>query len=229
MSLPLNEQREPLHVGCHVVAVAILLAIVLGFVAIPAFVLPRMLESNRRDRELSIHRLMMDEVARIKEGKADGLHFYDVPNPDCVLAEIEPLDGLKIASFRQSPVTAAGIQSLIAQPNLRTFAFYGLDDGLVAAVASLPHLESLQLKYCLLSDAGVGTVVGISTLREIMLSNNDQSKESRCLLTDTTLDVLRSARQLKEIHLQGNWFSANAADRLRQARPDCRVDVESID
>lgn len=189
-----------------------------------------MLKSFSRDRDEWRYELMREQVVSVRTGKTKGLYFYDVPNPDRILEEIEPLDALESIGFEHSAVTAAGIEHLITQPNLREVTFHTLDDRLIAALATLPHLESLDIvTVCCLTDDGVRALCDIPTLRSLTLSFLDRPRNGLPHMTDAALSSLSSCTQLRAIRLEGDWFSDAALAQLRAALPDCEIEARRFE
>jgi hypothetical protein len=172
-------------------------------------------------------RQFADQVAAVKAGTSTHIWFYSTTDADGQLVRLEPLPGLHVINFEAMGVSKAGLQHLIRQPNLRHLSFQGapkLESTAMDAVAALPNLESLTLDYTGVGDAGVQTVSMIPTLRTLKLSYDGRGS-ARCPLSDAAIDALAKCSQLRHLTLEGEWFSENAAERLRLVLPECEIEV----
>jgi Leucine-rich repeat (LRR) protein len=91
-------------------------------------------------------------------------------------------------------------------------------DGDVAALASLPNLESLDLAFTLITDAGVEQLRGLKGVKRLNL----QSAE---LLTDTAISHIRGWSGLRSLNLRGTDITDTSMEHIGSLAALTSLDV----
>ena len=112
------------------------------------------------------------------------------------------------AIYRSSIPFVASVASI----NLRET---GATDDDLASFAPLRHLDSAELGYNKLTDAGVETLLRHKNLAYLMLWGNP--------ISDRSIEVLRDMSKLKMVSVLHTHVSTDAALELSRALPDCLV------
>ena len=91
------------------------------------------------------------------------------------------------------------------------------DAGLVV-LASLPRLVKLDLSRSAIGDAGVAHLAGLKELRTLNLYET--------AVTDESLKVIQDLPALEAVYLWKSQVSEAAAKKLREARPELKVNTQ---
>jgi hypothetical protein len=183
------------------------------------------LRKMAQERAANAESMFLAEINAVETKHSAGIEFYDMDGADEMLSRLKPLPYLYLVTFHQAPVSATGLKHLVTQPNLKAICFntVGVENKEIEAVAALPHLESLVLRQTSLGDTGIRLASAIPTLRQLKLSYGRSLVP--CPMTDAAIDNLADCTQLRELTLEGEWFSHDAVSRLRKALPECEIIV----
>jgi uncharacterized membrane protein/mono/diheme cytochrome c family protein len=96
----------------------------------------------------------------------------------------------------------------------------GLDDDGLAALGDLPAVTHLRLGRNRITDRGLAALGELPLLEHLNLYGNSG-------ITDPGLDSLAGIASLRELYLWQTGVSAAGVERLRQQRPDLRVELGS--
>ena len=115
------------------------------------------------------------------------------------LGHVEELD---LGSSRA--LTAAGLRHLARLPRLRTLILgnTAVDDGTMATIGTLPHLERLVLSWTRVTDAGAARLSGCAALRSVDLSGTATGDGAiRALAAKPGLSDFRSGNEVTDAGL----------------------------
>lgn len=122
----------------------------------------RIAEVERRDEWIA------NTVASLKSGQSS-VSLYSCINTDVMLEKLAGMHEVQSVAFIQThDLTQNGMLFLPKLPNLRQLNFHGekaLTDETIAIVARCGKLETLDIKACKVTDAGLEAVATISSLR----------------------------------------------------------------
>jgi hypothetical protein len=175
------------------------------------------LDAAQRLDELT-GRFAIDDAGRIvKLYIRDKLTAHDI---DLVLA----LTNLTIYSSFNHPAAAAGISdtgmaNLISHPSLVDICYQGneqLTGAFFQALRAHSSVKRIGVPYCPIDDAGLALAHDCSI-------SHISVRGSR--ITDASVDTLCSMRALSKIHVKQTRITRLGLDRLREALPDCWIDM----
>jgi Leucine Rich repeat len=158
-----------------------------------------------------------------------GWEVNRVRNQRLALAEIERTRGLYMGSSRFSN-PFSGEPLFLNQPNQVDFLWHVLydvtfvsagemtNDSALPALLGLPKLETLDLRYSQITDAGLERLSTKTSLKWVWL---DHTK-----ITDVGLVHLERLPNLTAISLGSSGVTENGMARFKIALPDCSVEEE---
>jgi Leucine-rich repeat (LRR) protein len=184
--------------------------------------------------------------------KLEELHIGGNKMTGLALPQLRLLPALKRLDLNGSQRTDSGrwglmltdvnIESHSALTQLEVLNMGGalVTDVGMKALTPLVHLETLDLSRMDITAQGLEPLTKLPKLRRVDLwqSARVDDKAAQYLLrmknletldlsdtsvTDALLDQLQGIKQLKALFLAGAKVTAERAERLRKARPDCRV------
>jgi hypothetical protein len=127
------------------------------------------LETQRRDEWIA------DTIDRLKKGEPS-VYLYSCANTDLLLEKIEGMPEVQRIVFERTiDLSAKGIRYLSSFPNLRHLDFRGekaLNDETITILVHCKTLETLGIKLCDVTDAGIPAIAKISTLKEFRHSRD---------------------------------------------------------
>ena len=147
---------------------------------------------------------------------------------DAGLEAITRLTHLKELTLGGNKLTDAGLQALRQLPNLTALDLGGTqreDSGIwsvsftqpgLAAIATLKELRELGLSRTLIATNGLATLQGCSKLERLDLHECPR-------VGDDAIAILAAMPALRFIDLTGTKVTAAGAQKLRLAKPACRV------
>jgi Leucine-rich repeat (LRR) protein len=145
--------------------------------------------------------------------------IWTIAMTDLDLESIASLRQLKSLDLGGIRITDLGVSHLRKLTNLETLDLSGtrISSAGLHSLTALPHLRRLNLWNAKgIDDNAAPALAAMKQLAVLDLSDT--------AITGKTLETLANASQLRSIYLTGTRVSAAAVARLRQDRPDCRIE-----
>lgn len=124
----------------------------------------------------------------------ESLDIGGAPVTDAAVRALTPLVNLRALNLSRSDLTAAGLELLVGLPKLKRLNLW-----------LSPRID----------DKAVRHLVAMKTVEWLNLADTS--------ITDASLDQLAAARSLKVLIVAGSKVTPEGVEKLRKARPDCRV------
>jgi len=138
---------------------------------------------------------------------------------DETAVHLAALTDVRTLNLSETNITDKGVKHIARMKNLRSLFLYGVnitDAGLVH-LAGLARLEKLCLDETRVSDEGTTHLKGLVDLESLHL-------RSRLPISDTSLPILESLKNLTELKIAGTKVTPAGLERLKKALPDCRIE-----
>ncbi len=144
-------------------------------------------------------------------------------------------------NLSSTEIRGPGFIHLKELTNLRTLYLHGAainDDGLFF-IGKLSGLEYLNLGKTGISDAGLSKLGGLTALKELILMETSVTAKgikkimhlsvenlvlNRCPVGNELVDILIEMKSLKSVELEGTKVSESSLRRLREQRPNLRIE-----
>jgi hypothetical protein len=138
---------------------------------------------------------------------------------DAGVAKLDELPLEHLTLYQTPNVTDEGLAVLASLNSLRTLTLrdVGARGTALAELPSPEKLVELNLALSRITDAEVVHLVGLTSLETLILSET--------ALTDAAIDTLSKMGSLKRLVLNQTRVTEAGAERVRDALPECRVEV----
>ncbi len=147
---------------------------------------------------------------------------------DSGVEALASLSNLRELTLGGNKLTDAGLQPLRQLPNLTYLDLGGEqreDSGIwsvsfaqpgLEAIATLKHLRRLRLEDTMITARGLVTIGSLPQLESLDLHDCER-------IGDDAVPILASMRALRSVDLTGTKITAAGLEKLRRAKPDCRI------
>lgn len=187
----------------------------------------------------------LEYIAQLGPGAVQYLSLSDRKIADEELDLLSKMIGLRDLSLHGAPISDDGMAHLAALKTLRHLNLMATDitDAGVEALGAMPALEEIALGETQVSEQVILTLNTFPELRSVLFRRNELSDVAVDWLakgpelerlwlhgkgiTDFGVPLLTNMKGLKELVLLGTSISEMGARTLRQALPECNVDVVS--
>lgn len=174
------------------------------------------------------------------------LQFSKMPLPRHGLACIENLAQIDTLVLDQTQITSADIVHLKSLTNLRWLSLRRtrIDDDCLVHLKDLDKLETLHLGSTRIGDEGLKYLIELESLSSLSIDNTRVSDQGMQLiatfpaltqlhvpdseLTDEGLRNLDSAKNLRALTIGSDHISLEAAHKLGENLPECKLRIHSI-
>jgi hypothetical protein len=157
--------------------------------------------------------------------------YFGSPSRDKRLVELKDLEGLpNLATLRKLVVPKEAIVNdkwlpvILAKLSLTRVDFSDckwLNDEAMETIADWEELRYLYLSNVPISDNGVHSIRGLTKLEELDMCCG--SEEGNPLVTNRSVDVLKTFANLRELNLWGAHIYDDGDAELKDALPDCKI------
>jgi len=197
----------------------VLVFIALGIIAVRVFFWIASERELARKNDQAEQRLF---VTHLIIGRIGG---YELSNVGEHLRSVEGDERVRELGLLECSFGPAGAHGVLRIPKLQTVRLCGMtlsDDDLLPILAH-PELRNLAIVGCGLPEGALARIAAARQLEQLVLVRSVSSS-----LQDETahaIDFGANSPQLKALWLSSPPFSAASVDRLRERRPDMRIQV----
>jgi hypothetical protein len=182
-------------------------------------------ESERTSRERGMADLAF-QIDQVRHGQTRSVYLYDTKGTDCLLAELEDIEGVESLRLELTDVTDDCIEHLRNMPDLKVLVVYGgyhgLSDTGLRHLSGCGKLEDLSLVNTRVTNSGLEALQEFPSLQSLTLCN-DFGGGRASYFTDEAVNPLSALTRLKTLRLSGTWYSEHLKTQLKRALPNCRV------
>jgi hypothetical protein len=164
-----------------------------------------------------------DQIAEIKAGKSNTIHFYCSNGTDLLLRQAANVPEIQNIVLQLTDVTDDGMNFISMMPNLKKLVVYGgagVDDHGFTYIKNIKSLKTLSLINTKITDQSLPSLKDLPSLHELIVFHERWRGQT---FTDAGLIHLKKLTNLKKLNLSGGWASEKAVEELRQALPQCNI------
>lgn len=130
---------------------------------------------------------------------------------------LRPLNNLQVLYLHRTSVVGPGLKELVELPQLKHLMLdrTGVGDDGAEFLGAMPGLRSLSMNHTEITDVGISRLTTLNNLESLRVANTN--------ITDAAVPDLAKLESLTELVLKGTRISAEGAEQLKQALPDCSI------
>lgn len=196
----------------------VLVVIALGITAV--LVLARIASERELARRNKVEQRLF--VTHLDIGRIGG---YALSNVGAHLRSVEGDERVRELGLLECSFGPAGAHGVLRIPKLQTVQLCGMalsDDDLLPILAH-PELRNLAIVGCGLPDGALARIAAARQLEQLVLVNSVFSSPQEKI--SHAIDSWAESPQLKALWLSSPPFSAASVERLRERRPNMRIQL----
>jgi hypothetical protein len=168
--------------------------------------------------------LFRDDLAALKERKANYIHFYESRDTDALVLQLEGMPEVEKLSTEGTDLRAAGMASISKLPRLRKLVLYrdqSIDEAAIAKLKGMTSLTELTLTNIDLNNDSLRSIGDIPNLKKLSIIFDTRTPMQ--MPNDDGLAHLANLTKLETFAVSGGWYSNRAIEDLRKKLPNCAI------